>query len=159
LDMRPEWSYRHLTPMLKLSKKADYGLIALKHLAMHDGEGISSASDIAEVYGISAPLMAKVLQRLARKGLLRARHGSTGGYELARKASEITALEVISAIDGPVVITSCETQHGACDHQDLCTVREPLRRVNDGILQVLGAVTINSLAEGTDPAGLVELRG
>ena len=159
MNMRPEWSYRHRNDMLKLSKKADYGLIALKHLAMHDGEGTASAGDIAEVYGISAPLMAKVLQRLARKGLLRARHGSTGGYELARKASQITALEVISAIDGPVVITSCETNHGLCDHSDLCTVREPLRRVNDGILQVLGAVTINSLAEGTDTAGLVELRG
>jgi len=145
--------------MLKLSKKADYGLIALKHLAMHGGEGISSASDIAEIYGISGPLMAKVLQRLARKGLLRARHGSTGGYELARQASQITALEAISAIDGPVVITSCETSHGVCDHSEKCTVREPLRRVNDGILQVLSAVTITSLAEGTDTAGLVELRG
>ncbi|HTQ87546.1 MAG TPA: SUF system Fe-S cluster assembly regulator [Candidatus Acidoferrales bacterium] len=142
--------------MLKLSKKADYGLIALKHLAMHDGEGISSASDIAEIYGISAPLMAKVLQRLARKGLLRARHGSTGGYELARNASQITALEAISAIDGPVVITSCETNHGMCDHSERCTVREPLKRVNDGILQVLSTVTITSLADGT---GLVELRG
>ena len=145
--------------MLKLSRKADYGLIALKHLAMHDGEGIASAADIAEVYGISAPLMAKVLQRLARKGLLRARHGSTGGYELARNASQITALEAISAIDGPVVITSCETHNGMCDHSDLCTVREPLKRVNDGILQVLSAVTITSLAEGTGAAGLVELRG
>ncbi|HMD31157.1 MAG TPA: Rrf2 family transcriptional regulator [Candidatus Acidoferrales bacterium] len=144
--------------MLKLSKKADYGLIALKHLALHDGEGISSASDIAEIYGISAPLMAKVLQRLARKGLLTARHGSTGGYVLARNPAEITALEAISAIDGPVVITSCETNHGVCDHSERCTVREPLRRVNDGILQVLGAVTITSLADG-DAAGLVELRG
>jgi FeS assembly SUF system regulator len=144
--------------MLKLSKRADYGLIALKHLALHDGEGTASASDIAEVYGISAPLMAKVLQRLARKGLLRARHGSTGGYELARNPAQITALEAISAIDGPVVITSCETHHGICDHSDRCTVREPLKRVNDGILQVLGAVTITSLAEGQGGGGLVELR-
>ncbi|HKO05977.1 MAG TPA: Rrf2 family transcriptional regulator [Candidatus Acidoferrales bacterium] len=145
--------------MLKLSKKADYGLIALKHLALHDGEGMASASDIAEIYGISGTLMAKVLQRLARKGLLRARHGSTGGYELAKNPAQITALEAISAIDGPVMITSCETSHGACDHSEVCTVRDPLRRVNDGIMQVLGAVTITSLAEGNDTAGLVELRG
>ena len=143
--------------MLKLSKKADYGLIALKHLALHDGEGSASAADIAEIYGISAPLMAKVLQRLARKGLLRARHGSLGGYELARNPAQITALEAISAIDGPVMITSCSTDHGVCDHADLCTVREPLRKVNDGILQVLGAVTIHSLKDGE--TRLVELRG
>jgi Rrf2 family protein len=144
--------------MLKLSKKADYGLIALKHLALHDGEGTASASDIAEIYGISGTLMAKVLQTLARKGLLRARHGSTGGYELAKNPAQITALEAISAIDGPVMITSCETAHGVCDHSDVCTVRDPLRRVNDGIMQVLGAVTITTLAEGNDTAGLVELR-
>jgi Rrf2 family protein len=144
--------------MLKLSKKADYGLIALKHLALHDGEGTASASDIAEIYGISGTLMAKVLQRLARKGLLRARHGSMGGYELAKNPAQITALEAISAIDGPVMITSCETAHGVCDHSEVCTVRDPLRRVNDGIMQVLGAVTITNLAEGNDTAGLVELR-
>jgi Rrf2 family protein len=145
--------------MLKLSKKADYGLIALKHLALHDGEGTASAADIAEIYGISGTLMAKVLQRLARKGLLRASHGSTGGYVLAKNPAEITALEAISAIDGPVMITSCQTAHGTCDHSDVCTVRDPLRRVNDGILQVLEAVTITSLAQGRDAAGLVELQG
>jgi Rrf2 family protein len=73
--------------VLKLSKKADYGLIALKHLAMHYGEESFSASDIAEAYGISTPLMAKVLQKLARGGLVAARHGSSGGYTLAREAS------------------------------------------------------------------------
>jgi FeS assembly SUF system regulator len=144
--------------MLKLSKKSDYGLIALKHLALHCGEGMASAGDIAEIYGISAPLMAKILQRLARKGLLRARHGAMGGYELARDPSQITALEAISAIDGPVLITSCATSHGDCDHSDHCTVREPLRRVNDGILQVLGAVTIMSLAGSAESSGLVELQ-
>jgi Rrf2 family protein len=144
--------------MLKLTKKADYGLIALKHLALHGGEGTASAGDIAELYGISAPLMAKILQRLARKGLLRARHGATGGYQLARDPSQITALEAISAIDGPVLITSCETSHGECGHSDHCTVREPLRRVNDGILQVLGAVTITNLAAGAGSSGLVELQ-
>ena len=66
--------------MLKLSKKADYGLIAVKHLAMRDGHGSSSASDIAEAYGMSTPLLAKVLQKLAKGGLVAARHGSSGGY-------------------------------------------------------------------------------
>src|SRR2546422_9197503 len=87
--------------MLKLSKKADYGLIAVKHLAMHGTDGSCSAADIAELYGISTPLMAKVLQKLAKRSLVTARHGSSGGYQLARDPSRITLLEVISAIDGP----------------------------------------------------------
>jgi FeS assembly SUF system regulator len=143
--------------MFKLSKKVDYGLIALRHLAMTGGQENSSAGDIAELYGISAPLMAKVLQKLAREGLLQARHGSSGGYVLARDPARITALEAISAIEGPVMITSCSTHRGDCDHTDQCTVREPLRRVNDSILHVLRAVTISQMTEDRGNASLVGL--
>src|SRR3970040_2449758 len=97
--------------MLKLTKKADYGLIAVKHLAMRGQAASCSATDIAESYGIPAQLMAKVLQKLTKRGLLVSRHGSNGGYALARAAADITALEVISAIDGPLSITSCVTTH------------------------------------------------
>ena len=143
--------------MFKLSKKADYGLIALRHLAITRGQENSSAGAIAEMYGISAPLMAKVLQKLAREGLLQARHGSSGGYVLARDPARITALEAISAIEGPVMITSCSTHRGDCDHADQCTVREPLRRVNDSILHVLGAVTISQMTEERGNTHLVGL--
>lgn len=144
--------------MFKLSKKADYGLIAVKHLAMHGASGACSAGDIAEAYAISAPLLAKVLQRLAKRGLVVATHGSSGGYQLARDPGAITALEVISAIDGPLSITSCTTHHGDCDQTTTCTVREPLRRVNDSILQVLSTVTISHLSEEPPMVSLVELR-
>src|SRR5271154_5480083 len=141
--------------MLKLSKKADYGLIALKHLAMHHGEASASAADIAEVYGISATLMAKVLQKLARGGLVAAKHGSSGGYTLAREASRITALH---AIEGPLFITSCVTHRGECDQTHTCIVRAPLRRVNDSILDVLNKVTISQMAEEAPTSEVVELR-
>ena len=144
--------------MLKLSKKVDYGLIAVKHLATHGAEGACSAADIAEKYGISTPLMAKILQKLARHRLVTARHGSSGGYRLARHPSTITALEVISAIDGPLVITSCVTSHGECYQTPTCTVREPLRRVNESILQVLGTVTISQMSEEPSGSSFVELQ-
>ena len=143
--------------VFKLSKKADYGLIALKHLAMHHGEGSYSAGDIAEVYGISTPLMAKVLQKLARVGLVAARHGSSGGYSLARDASRITALDAINAIDGPLVITSCVTHRGECDQITTCTVRQPLRRVNESILEVLNKVTISQMTDDAPSSEVVEL--
>ena len=144
--------------MLKLSKKADYGLIALKHLATHGKDGSASASDIAEHYGISAPLLAKVLQKLAKSGLVVARHGSGGGYTLAREAARITALDVITAIDGPLFITSCVTNHGVCYQTSTCTVREPLRRVNDSILEVLNKVTISQMTDDSPSSEVVELR-
>src|SRR5579863_2340580 len=144
--------------MFKLSKKADYGLIAVKHLAMHRDQHACSASEIAEEYGISATLMAKVLQKLAHQSLVSAKHGSSGGYQLAKDPDVISALDVISAIDGPVLITSCVTSHGNCDATEKCSVREPLRRVNESILNVLSAVTISQLSDEPQEHALVELR-
>ena len=145
--------------MFKLSKKADYGLIAMKHLANHREAHACSASEIAEEYGISATLMAKVLQKLAKQGLVGAKHGSSGGYQLAKEPNRISALEVITSIDGPVLITSCVTSHGACDATERCSIKEPLRRVNESILEVLGTVTIAQLSEDAPEPALVELKG
>jgi Rrf2 family protein len=145
--------------MFKLSKKADYGLIALKHLANHRQGHACSANDIAQEYGISATLMAKVLQKLAKQGLVAAKHGSTGGYQLARQPDKISALEVLTAIDGPVLITSCVTSHGNCDASERCSVKEPLQRVNESILNVLSLVTIAHLSEEKQETSLVGLKG
>lgn len=144
--------------MLKLSKKSDYALIALKHLATHNGEGSCSASDIAEVYGISEALMAKVLQKLARNGLVAARHGSSGGYTLGRDAREITVLDAIHAVDGPMNLTSCVTHRGECGQTSTCTIREPLRKVNNSIQEVLSRVTISEMAGDSPAKEVVELR-
>lgn len=144
--------------MFKLSKKADYGLIAVKHLAMHRHQHACSANEIAEDYGISVTLMAKVLQKLAKQDLVIAKHGSSGGYQLAKDPSQISALDVITAIDGPVLITSCVTNHGPCDATEKCSVREPLRRVNESILQVLRTVTISQMSDEPHEPALVELR-
>lgn len=145
--------------MFKLSKKADYGLIAVKHLALHRQEQHAcSAAEIAEEYGISATLMAKVLQKLARQNLVGAKHGSAGGYQLAKEPGEISALDIITAIDGPVLITSCVTSHGPCDATSRCSVREPLRRVNESILQVLSTVTISQMCDDPQERALVALK-
>ena len=132
--------------MLKLTKKADYGLIALKHLAVAHGNGTASAKEIADAYGIPLPLLAKILQKLTKTGLLRSVAGTNGGYKLARPAKRITALEVIHAIDGPIILTSCFTDHGHCDQSDRCTVREPLRKVHEAILHLLGSITISDMS-------------
>src|ERR1700676_330976 len=145
--------------MFKLSKKADYGLIAMKHLALHRDQHACSANEIAEEYGISVTLMAKVLQKLARQNLVAAKHGSSGGYQLAKEPGQISALDVITAIDGPVLITSCVTSHGNCDATEKCSVRETLRRVNESILQVLSTVTIAQMSEDPNEPALVALSG
>jgi Rrf2 family protein len=133
--------------MLKLTKKADYGLMAMKHLAEHGDHGALSAKDVAEAYGIPSEALAKILQRLVKAGLLQSQHGTNGGYTLARDAGLISAFEVIRAIDGPLFITSCITVRGECDQTQRCTIREPLRRVNQSIEDVLRRITISEMKE------------
>ncbi len=133
--------------MLRLTKKADYGLMALKYLAEHTGAGAQSAKDIAEAYHIPPQLLAKILQTLAKAGLLVSHAGTNGGYALARPAAEITAFEAIRAIDGPLFITSCITIHGTCDLAGHCTIKEPLRKVNDSIKEMLSSLRIADLIE------------
>lgn len=131
--------------MLKLTKKADYGLIAMRHLAEHC-HGSCSAKDLADAYGIPQEALAKILQRLAKAGLLKSMHGTRGGYTLSRSPRQISALEVIVAIDGPLFMTSCFSDR-SCEQTDRCTVREPLRKVGESIQQVLSRLTIDEMAE------------
>jgi Rrf2 family protein len=133
--------------MLKLTKKADYGLMAMKHLAERDHQAACSAKDVADAYGIPQEALAKILQRLVKAGLLQSQHGANGGYTLARPANKISAFEVIRAIDGPLFITSCITVRGECGQSGRCTIREPLRRVNESIEQVLRRITISEMKE------------
>jgi Rrf2 family protein len=139
--------------MLRLTKKADYGLMALKYLAEQSENGAQSAKDIAEAYHIPPQLLAKILQTLAKSGLLVSHAGTNGGYALARPSTEISAFEVIRAIDGPLFITSCITIHGTCDLAGHCTIKEPLRKVNDSIKDLLSGICISDLVEAESAEG------
>ncbi len=144
--------------MLKLTKKADYALMAMKHLAEHSTEGSRSAKDVADAYGIPPEALAKILQRLAKAGLLLSQHGTNGGYTLARAAHTISAFEVIRAIDGPLFITSCVTVRGECDQSDRCNIREPLRKVNESIEAVLKRIKISHMREEPEEAQPMTLK-
>jgi Rrf2 family protein len=139
--------------MLRLSKKADYALIAMKHLALR-GDGSSSAREIASLYDIPIELLAKILQRLVRRGLLASQQGTRGGYQLARVPALISVADVIQAIDGPVTVTACSTTEGSCEQFAKCNVRDPLWRVRERILSALGECTIAELA--ADPPAMAE---
>lgn len=139
--------------MLRLSKKADYALIAMKHLAIHQDAGTSSsAREMAETYGIPLELLAKVLQRLVRARLLLSVQGTRGGYRLARQPMTISVVDVIQAVDGPVTMTACSPDDHRCDQYSKCSIRDPLWRVRTRILDALNTVTIAELAADVDGA-------
>jgi Rrf2 family protein len=139
--------------MLRLSKKADYALMAMRHLAVrHDAAASSSAREIAEAYEIPLELLAKVLQRLVRARLLVSVQGTRGGYRLGRPAATIPVADVIQAVDGPVTMTACSPNDHRCMQFSKCSIRDPLWRIRGRIMEALTTVTVGDLtAEGDAP--------
>jgi FeS assembly SUF system regulator len=146
--------------MLRLSKKADYALIAMKHLAQKCATARStSAREIAEQYDIPIELMAKVLQRLVRTGLLVSTQGTRGGYTLGRAPISITVADVIQAIDGPLTVTACSTEKSDCEPYSKCSIRDPLWQIRERIVAALGTVTLSEMAADTvAPAPMAVVR-
>jgi Rrf2 family protein len=152
--------------MLRLTKKADYSLMALKHFAARQRESGQpvSAKEVADRCGIPLALLSKLLQKLGKSGFLVSEYGTNGGYRLARDPRRISALEVIRAIDGPIVLASCFTEHSYCGHSPRCTVKRPLKRIHEGILRLLESVSIEDMLQESEvgpvvtPAVLVALQ-
>ena len=132
--------------MLRLSKKADYALMAMKHLAMRSDAASASAREIAEQYDIPIELMAKVLQRLVQRGLLISHQGTRGGYRLARSSGAISVADIIQAIDGPLTVTACSTDAENCGQYAKCSIRDPLWRIKDRILSALATCSLQEIA-------------
>jgi Rrf2 family protein len=133
--------------MLRLSKKSDYALIAMKHLATRTDTGAAaSAREISEAYDIPLELLAKVLQRLVRSRLLVSVQGTRGGYRLARPASQLSVADVIQAVDGPVTVTACSTDDHNCDQYSKCSIRDPLWKIKNRILDALNTVSVAEMA-------------
>lgn len=132
--------------MLRLSKKADYALMAMKHLAVRPEGSSASAREIAEQYDIPVELLAKVLQRLARRGLLASLQGTRGGYKLTRPTAMISVADIIQAIDGPLTVTACSTEAENCGQYAKCNVRDPLWKIKDRIVSALTTCSLQEIA-------------
>ena len=131
--------------MLRFTKRADYGLMAIHYIASQAPEGAVSAKRIAEEFKIPGELLAKILQRLAKKQLIASHNGPKGGYVLARPQSEITVGQVLRAIEGPVRIVSCMTEDD-CPQFDRCNLRRPVQKIQASISHLLDTMTLGQLA-------------
>ena len=127
--------------MLRFTKQADYGLMAIHYIASHQNEGSVNTRRIAEEYGIPPELLAKILQRLARRGLLQAQNGPKGGYVLTRDPAEISIGAVVSAIEGPINIVNCYKTMD-CPQLERCSVRRPVRKIQASIEELLNGMSL-----------------
>ncbi len=141
--------------MLRFTKKADYGLMAIHYIAAQADEGAVSAKRIAEEFKIPAELLAKILQRLAKKQLIVSHNGPKGGYLLGRDREQITVGQVIRALEGPLEIVSCMTGDD-CPQYVRCNLRRPVEKIQTSISHLLDTMTLADL--GSDqviPAGML----
>lgn len=137
--------------MLQLTKRSEYGLIALVHLTDRRGEVVSSR-EIAERYGVPKRLLAEVLKDLCRARILESTRGTQGGYSLAHPAARISLGQVVGALDGEVALTPCEDLRsyleGSCDVEANCPIQRPLDRLRAGIWGLLQRTSLEDLAHG-----------
>jgi FeS assembly SUF system regulator len=136
--------------MLRMSKLTDYGTLVLSQLAAN-GAQPSSAGSIAGTTHLARPTVSKLLKALTRSGLVVSTRGAHGGYALARSPDEITAAEIIDALEGPVAITECSAHVGSCDLESWCRVGRAWQRINLSIREALRQVTLADLHRQSQP--------
>ena len=130
--------------MLRFTKRADYGLMAIHYIAVNDGLGAVSAKRIAEEFAIPPELLAKILQRLAKRRLIVSQNGPKGGYVLARRPDQISVGQVVRALEGPINIVSC-IEHSGCPQEERCTLRRPVQKLQAAISQMLDTMSLAEL--------------
>jgi len=139
--------------VLRFTKRADYGLMAVHYIAAHGDDGAVSAKRIAEEFHIPQERLAKILQRLAKKRLITSHNGPKGGYVLTRPPQEMTVGQVVRALEGPVRIVSCMVEDDDCPQFSRCNLRGPVQKIQAGISSVLDTMTLAELTADPAPAG------
>ncbi len=133
--------------MLKLSTKARYSLRAMIELALREGEGPVQLREVAEAQRISPKYLEQLAAPLRNAGLVQSARGPSGGYELARPATAITALEVVRAVEGPLDLLDCIGSSAACNRARACAARTLWRRASQAINDVLADTTLAELRD------------
>ncbi len=136
--------------MFRLSKITDYGIVLLAHLAKRaPGLGTQATShnarELASEVDLPVPVVSKILKSLTRAGVLESHRGAKGGYSLARRPEDLSVVEMITALDGPVALTQCNMGTEVCEHEGSCAVRNPWQVINQVVRYSLSGVTLADL--------------
>ncbi|MBI2963092.1 MAG: SUF system Fe-S cluster assembly regulator [Deltaproteobacteria bacterium] len=138
--------------MIRMTKLTDYGIVLLTHIARDPERLTRNAPELAAAAHLPLPTVSKILKVLAREGLLVPHRGAKGGFSLARAPEEITVLDVIGALEGPIALTECSA-HGTerCDIETLCPVSANWQRINRTVLGALRGITLVEMAASFGP--------
>jgi len=146
--------------MVRLGKLTDYGLVLLTCLAKSEGFTLRTARDLAVESGLPLPTVSRLLQELLRSGLLASHRGIKGGYTLARPPREISVIDVIAALEGPLAITECSTEvAGICDLEPSCPIKSNQRIINQAVRGVLERITLSHLIQRLELTTIRDAQG
>ncbi len=147
--------------MIKVSKMADYAVLVLHHLGSDTAQHSSrhNVESLASATGLASTTVRKLTNLLAGAGLVVARRGVNGGYELARPIEQIRLVDAITAIEGPVQLTACCNDEPSCDLLQSCHLRSKWPSINDLVINALANITVADFAPhaqtAADPVPLV----
>ncbi len=146
--------------MVRLGKLTDYGLVLMTCLARGRGETLRTARDLARESRLPVSTVSKLLKQLLQSGLLTSHRGTKGGYVLARAPRQISVVEIISAIEGPMALTECSTDvTGLCSLERRCPIKSNQQIINQAVRGVLDKITLSDLIEPLQLTSLTDARG
>jgi FeS assembly SUF system regulator len=131
--------------MLKMGKLTDYATVIMTYLAQNPSR-VHSATELADVVGITPQTALKVLKILAKEGLLQSQRGTKGGYQLSLLPEDISMADILEAMEGPIGLTECGAVPGACERESRCSVRTNWQRISQAISEALEKVSLAEMA-------------
>lgn len=134
---------------MRISTRGRYALRALVDLALNENAGLVQQEEIARRQEIPSPYLARLMAQMAQVGILRGIRGPGGGYRLARPAAEISAGDVVRAVEGPIEIAKCinPASKRVCPRQTICVTQPLWKRVGEAVGEVLDGVSLQDLVD------------
>jgi len=131
--------------MLKITKKVEYALIAVRHL-QENKDKLVPVAEISSSYGIPREVLAKTLQKLASSNVIKSYKGPAGGYKASDKIEKTTLNDFFEILEGPTAIMDCYFESG-CDHLSSCNIRNPINKINDSIRNLFNNLTLADISQ------------
>ena len=132
--------------MLKITRKVEYALIALRHMQSKNNDGLTSAKEIATQYGVPQQLLAKTLQQMAKDGIVEAVQGPAGGYRILANLDQISLKDFFENLEGPLGMMDCFFESD-CVQLDTCNIRVPIQRINDNMRNMFSQMSVREVTQ------------
>jgi FeS assembly SUF system regulator len=134
--------------MVRLSKLTDYGMVLMSCFARGPAGSLHTARELAAESKLPLPTVSKLLKELSHNGLLVSHRGIQGGYRLAKEPEQISLVEIISALEGPLALTECSTNvSGLCELETCCSIKKNQQIISRAVRGVLAKLTLSDLIQ------------